>query len=246
MSNRHSRRQLRKLREHMVSALHPDERLFAEGLARDPQLAADTYVVVTEARFLVGYVRDPDILVCGLFEHVGEVAERPGALKITTSQETPLFAMPSQANPRNELDFFIEYGSDATLRSALLAGVGRLAPGWRLPSGAKDRYDRAKVRPLNEWQVCPVCEVPLTDSVEGAVRCGQCGRYFADPYQQPLVSDEAEAYGTLLGVVTRWPLATETEVAGFVRPFILRPRHYTTGPLVVIDPDLEPLNPAAP
>jgi ribosomal protein L37AE/L43A len=96
-----------------------------------------------------------------------------------------------------------------------------------------DRARDADGVPVSNWSMCPVCRGSIRERVEHAVLCGgTCGRCWADPGFEPVISKGPDDYRSLVGTDPWEPwLPSDLKSAGHTTAFMIRPQSWTRGPM---------------
>lgn len=187
------------------------------------------FLILTDRRLIVGHrtkLRNkPEPWEAFALSRIEMDADHPQGVSFENPNLGPvdlIIAMPSRGLPELR----------AAIRSIQAAEFDALV----------QRLKEMDGRPVAEWNRCPVCEGGIRQRVEHAVHCAGCGRCWADPGHEPVVSEEPENYGQLLGTEPWQPiLLADFKLVGHTQAFSIRPKSFTIGPITIGDGKLNEL-----
>lgn len=223
-----------------LAAVPAGEEVLSHAVVTDLAMGnAEAYLVVTTERFVWSYRKRPDIVLQGTFERVHSLGQDGLAVKIT--QRDPAYAemLSDDANPFGETDAIFNLGRNVRLLDALLLGARSRSIYVARRQEAPHVLASRRTTSVSAWRDSPCCRSSFSAQSEHSIRCADCGRYFSDPGYEPDVGEAGANHGALLGD-KRYLALLETEIwlADWPTPRILRPAHYSVGPLLAMDWDL--------
>ena len=238
LARRRDSRLASELQVAAAAALEDGERVVEEArvVYLGPLTASRAVCAFTDHRFIVARERNLDP-VDDHFAQVTAIRGNPVALTVTLTDEPPAdFARDSHLEREHRLFF----GFQAWVRELFTELASARSPFFSERLRGIARFRTRRLKPLAEWNYCPLCERPFEVRVDHAAYCSECKRLYADAGYEPVISLPTDPMSSVLIARRVTGVDEAAEQANCVRPYgMARQADDVFNGAVVLDRELE-------